>query len=131
LPNGENQLTVIPEGRNYEMFGWLLPAIDRPTLSRTYPNFLFSDLAYEVDTNTHGEPRAFVQTGQYEAMMPASIYPQHLMKAIMIQDFEKMEGLGLLELSEEDVALCEFTCTSKQPLQQILREGLDLMREQG
>lgn len=127
----DNQITVIPEGRNYEMFGWLLPAADRPTVSRTYPNFLFGDLAYEVDTNTHGEPRAFVQTGQYESVLPASIYPQHLMKAIMIQDFEKMEGLGLLELSEEDIALCEFVCTSKQPLQKILRQGLDLMREQG
>lgn len=127
----DNQITVIPEGRNHEMFGWLLPAMDRPTTSRTYPNFLFGDLAYEIDTNTHGEPRAFVQTGQYESMMPADIYPQHLMKAIMIEDFEKMEGLGLLELSEEDIALCEFACTSKQPLQKILRQGLDLMREQG
>jgi Na+-transporting NADH:ubiquinone oxidoreductase subunit A len=126
-----SQITIIPEGRNYDMFGWLLPAIDRPTISKTYPNFLFPSLSYEVDTNTHGEPRAFVQTGQYEAMLPANIYPQHLMKAIMIQDFEKMEGLGIHELSEEDVALCEFACTSKMPLQRILREGLDLMREQG
>ena len=126
-----NQITIIPEGRNFEMFGWLLPAIDRPTISRTYPNFLFSDLKYDVDTNTHGERRAFVQTGQYESMMPADIYPQHLMKAIIINDFEKMEGLGLYELTEEDVALCEFACTSKQPLQKILREGLETMREQG
>ncbi len=126
----DNQITIIPEGRDYEMFGWLLPAVDRPTVSRTYPNFLFPNLSYEVDTNTHGEPRAFVKTGEYEALMPADIYPQHLMKAIMIEDYEKMEGLGLLELSEEDVALCEFACTSKQPLQKILREGLDLMRDQ-
>lgn len=70
-------------------------------------------------------------TGQYESVLPMDIYPQHLMKSIIVNDFEKMEGLGIYELSEEDVALCEFVCTSKQPLQKILREGLDVMREQG
>jgi Na+-transporting NADH:ubiquinone oxidoreductase subunit A len=38
--------------------------------------------------------------------------------------------LGIKELSEEDIALCEFVCTSKQPLQHILREGLDAMLAQ-
>ena len=70
-------------------------------------------------------------TGQYERMLPMDIYPQHLMKAILIRDFEKMEGLGIYELVEEDVALCEFACTSKQPLQHILRSGLNVMLEQG
>ena len=59
------------------------------------------------------------------------IFPQHLFKAIITSDFERMEGLGIYELSEEDVALCEFGCTSKMPLQEILRDGLELMREQG
>jgi Na+-transporting NADH:ubiquinone oxidoreductase subunit A len=58
------------------------------------------------------------------------IYPQHLMKAIMTGDFELMEGLGIHEMTEEDIALCEFTCTSKMPLQKILRDGLEMMREQ-
>jgi len=84
-----------------------------------------------VDTNTHGEKRAFVVTGQYESVLPMDIYPQHLMKAILVNDYERMEGLGLRELVEEDVALCEFVCTSKQPLQQILRRGLDMLQEQG
>jgi len=59
------------------------------------------------------------------------LYPQHLLKAIMTGDFEQMEGLGIYELSEEDLALCEFVCTSKMPVQEILRGGLDMMREQG
>ena len=58
------------------------------------------------------------------------IYPMHLMKAILTNDFERIEGLGIYELSEEDVALCEFVCTSKQPLQEILRDGLELMHGQ-
>jgi Na+-transporting NADH:ubiquinone oxidoreductase subunit A len=126
----EDQITVIKEGDNYELFGWLLPIKPRPSVSGTFPNFLFKKHKFDVDTNTHGEKRAFVVTGQYEDVLPMDIYPQHLMKAIMANDFEKMEGLGINELSEEDVALCEFVCTSKIPVQQILREGLESMREQ-
>lgn len=127
----DDQVTVIAEGNYYEMFGWLVPSALRPTVSKTYPNFLFPDLKFKADTNTHGEKRAFVVTGQYESVLPMDILPQHLMKAIIINDFERMEGLGIYELAEEDIALCEFACTSKQPLQQILRQGLDTVREQG
>jgi len=42
-----------------------------------------------------------------------------------------MEGLGIYEVVEEDLALCEFVCTSKFDVQDTLREGLDYMREQG
>ncbi len=126
-----DQLTSLEEGDYYEMFGWLVPTKPKVSLSRTFPGFLFPDVKVKADTNTHGEKRAFVVTGQYEQVLPMDIYPQHLMKSIIINDFEKMEGLGIYELAEEDVALCEFVCTSKQPLQQILRQGLDLMREQG
>lgn len=126
----DDQVSAIEEGDYYEMFGWLLPITPRPSISKTFPNFLFPDLKFKADTNTHGEKRAFVMTGQYEKVLPMDIYPQHLMKAILFNDFEQMEGLGIYELSEEDVALCEFVCTSKQPLQQILRRGLDTVREQ-
>ncbi|MEM8910004.1 MAG: Na(+)-translocating NADH-quinone reductase subunit A, partial [Bacteroidota bacterium] len=126
----DDQITVLEEGDEYELFGWLLPLSPRPSISKTFPNGLFADLKFKANTNTHGEKRAFVVTGQYESMLPMDIYPQHLMKSILVNDYERMEGLGIYELSEEDVALCEFACTSKQPLQQILRTGLDMIREQ-
>jgi Na+-transporting NADH:ubiquinone oxidoreductase subunit A len=127
----DDQVSVIEEGDFYELFGWLVPIDLRPTISNTFPNFLFPDVKFRANTNTHGEKRAFVVTNDYEQVMPMDIYPQHIMKAILVNDIERMEGLGIHELVEEDVALCEFVCVSKQPLQQILREGLDLMREQG
>lgn len=127
----DDQLTVVLEGDYYEPFGWLLPLSLRPSVSRTFPNFLFPNHQFRADTNTHGERRAFVMTGEYEEVLPMDILPQHLMKAILANDFERMEGLGIYELIEEDIALCEFVCTSKQPLQSILREGLETMREQG
>ncbi|GAB5552312.1 MAG: Na(+)-translocating NADH-quinone reductase subunit A [Saprospiraceae bacterium] len=127
----DDQVTVLEEGDDYEMFGWLLPIKPRPSVSGTFPTKLFSNLSFKADTNTHGEKRAFVVTGLYEKMLPMDVYVQHLMKAILVNDLERMEGLGIYEVVEEDVALCEFACVSKQPLQAILRDGLDKMRIEG
>lgn len=126
----DDQITVVREGNEYEMFGWLLPITPRPSVSKTFPNFLYLDHKFEAETNTHGEKRAFVLSGLYEEVLPMDIYPMHLMKSILNKDIEKMEGLGVTELTEEDIALCEFVCVSKTPMQQILREGLELMNEQ-
>lgn len=126
----ENKLTIIEEGDYYEMFGWLLPIKPRPSISNTFITKFIPDLKFSADTNTHGENRAFVVTGQYEKVLPMDILPQILMKSILTENYEKMVGLGILELVEEDIALCEFVCTSKQPLQQILRKGLDFVKEQ-
>jgi Na+-transporting NADH:ubiquinone oxidoreductase subunit A len=125
----DDQVTVLVEGNDYELFGWLLPIAPRPSISGTIPSY-GKDHKFEANTNTHGEKRAFVVTGQYESVLPMDIYPQHLLKAIMTNDIEKMEGLGLTELTEEDVALCEFVCTSKNQIQSILREGLEVLKEQ-
>jgi Na+-transporting NADH:ubiquinone oxidoreductase subunit A len=127
----DDQVTVVAEGDQYEMFGWLLPDMSSPSVSKALPGSRFPDISFRANTNMKGEKRAFVVTGQYESVLPMDIYPQHLMKAILTNDYEKMEGLGIHELVEEDVALCEFACTSKQPLQQILRQGLDMVQEQG
>lgn len=122
-----NQVTVLEEGNEAEIFGWLLPLKPRASVSATIPTLG----EFAATTNTHGEKRAFVVNNVYEQVMPMDIYTQQLMKAIMVNDFEAMEGLGIYELVEEDVALAEFTCVSKQPLQHILRDGLTTMMEQG
>lgn len=126
----DDQITTIMEGDYHEILGWLLPQKGHPTISRTFPGGFFPDAEYQADTNTNGELRAFVMSGEYESVLPMDILPQYLFRAIEANDIEKMEGLGLLELSEEDVALCEYVCTSKQPLQSMLRKGLDVLREQ-
>ncbi len=123
----KNQVTVLEEGNEAEIFGWLLPLKPRASVSATIPTLG----EFAATTNTHGEKRAFVVNNVYEQVMPMDIYTQQLMKAIMVNDFEAMEGLGIYELVEEDVALAEFACVSKQPLQNILRDGLTTMMEQG
>ncbi|MCE2790176.1 MAG: Na(+)-translocating NADH-quinone reductase subunit A [Saprospiraceae bacterium] len=124
-----DQVTVLKEGNDYELFGWLLPLSPRPSVSGTIPSY-GSDHKFEANTNTHGEKRAFVVSGLYETVLPMDIYPMHLMKAITSQNLDKMEGLGLAELTEEDVALCEFVCPSKNPMQAMLRQGLEYLHEQ-
>lgn len=124
-------VSVIEEGDKYEAFGWIMPSYPRPTVSPTFLSHFFNGEPLEVNTNTHGERRPFVVTGLYEELLPMDIYPMLLLKAIIVEDFEQMEGLGIYEIDEEDLALCEFACPSKTPIQEIVRKGLDLVRAEG
>jgi Na+-transporting NADH:ubiquinone oxidoreductase subunit A len=124
------QVTVIPEGDYYEFLGWALPGFNKFSVSRTFPSFLFRSKKYKLDTNMHGGERAYVMTGQFEKVFPMDIYPLQLIKAILVEDIDLMENLGIYEVDEEDFALCEFIDTSKTNIQAIVRRGLDLMRKE-
>ncbi|WP_299105107.1 Na(+)-translocating NADH-quinone reductase subunit A [uncultured Tenacibaculum sp.] len=127
----ENIVTAIPEGNDYEFFGWNKPIFDKVSTSRAFTfSWLNPKKKYDLNTNTNGEHRAFVVTGSYEEVFPLDIYPMQLLKACMYKDLDEMEGLGAYEVAPEDFALTEFICVSKQPHQKIIREGLDLMREE-
>ena len=126
----DSQVSVIPEGDDYEFMGWIAPGTNKFSASRTFLSWLCCKKEYTLDTNTHGEERAIVVSGEMEKVLPMDIYPEHLFKAILAQDIDKMIDLGIYEVVEEDVALCEFVCTSKLPLQRILRNGLKLMQEE-
>tara|TARA_Y100001968_G_C19438752_1_gene761323 strand:+ start:1553 stop:2899 length:1347 start_codon:yes stop_codon:yes gene_type:complete len=124
------QISVIPEGNYSEFLGWLLPGFHKYSLSRTFFSWLSTKKEYELNSNTHGEERAYVVTGQYESYMPIDIFPVHLVKAILIEDIELMENLGIYEVDPEDFALCEYACTSKIPVQSIIRRGLDIIKKE-
>ncbi len=126
----DTQLSVIPEGNHEEFFGWLSPGLSKFSLSRTFLSWLMPGKEYFLNTNLHGEERAFVMTGQYEKVFPFNIYPVQLLKAILIGDVELMENLGIYEVAPEDFALCEFACTSKINVQEIVRQGLDLIQKE-
>ncbi|TRZ41396.1 Na(+)-translocating NADH-quinone reductase subunit A [Robertkochia solimangrovi] len=124
----DNTVTLIPEGKNFRMFGWM-PFIDNhiPSMSKTSLSFLFPNKKYEVDTNLNGEVRALVVTGEMEKVMPIDVYPMQLLKECLAQNIEKMENLGIYEVAPEDFALIDYTNTSKIEAQSIVREALDLM----
>lgn len=127
----DNQITAIPEGDDYEFFGWNKPVFDKVSTSRALTfSWLTPNKKYDLNTNTNGEHRAFVVTGSYEEVFPLDVYPMQLLKAFMYKDLDEMEALGGYEVAPEDFALTEFICVSKQPHQKIIREGLDLMREE-
>lgn len=125
-----NQLTVIPEGDHYEFLGWAVPGFNKFSASKLFPSFLCPSKHYTLDTNYHGEGRAFVVTGQYEKVFPMDIYPVYLLKAVLAGDIDRMEQLGIYEVAPEDMALCEFVCTSKTPVQSILSSGIELMMKE-
>jgi Na+-transporting NADH:ubiquinone oxidoreductase subunit A len=123
----DSQITVIPEGDNYEFLGWAKPRLDKFSMSHSYFSWLTPGKIYRPDANLNGEERAYVVTGQYDKVVPMDILPVHLIKAIIADDIDKMEQLGIYEIIEEDFALCEFVCTSKIEVQKIIRDGINLM----
>lgn len=124
-----NQLTVIPEGDYYEFLAWALPTT-RVSYHRALGllSFLSPKKEHVMDTNARGEERAFVQTGVFESVTPMDILPVYLLKAIMAEDFDEMEELGIYEIIEEDLALCEFVDVSKHPVQELVRKGIELIQ---
>lgn len=121
------QVSVIPEGNTHEFLGWALPGFGKFSMSRSYFSWLCRKKQYRLDANMHGGHRAIVISGQYDKVLPMDVLPEQLFKAILTDDIDKMEQLGIYEVVEEDVALCEFVCTSKMEIQSILRSGINVM----
>lgn len=126
----DSQVTVIAEGTEPTFMGWLAPGFGRHSLSRAYFSWLTPNKEYALNTNTNGGVRAFVFTGVYEKVLPMDIYPMQLLKAILAEDIDKMEQLGIYEVVPEDFALCEYVCPSKIEIQSIIRQGLDTIRKE-
>ncbi|MDB4091152.1 Na(+)-translocating NADH-quinone reductase subunit A [Crocinitomicaceae bacterium] len=128
-----NQITVIPEGDDLKFVlteGWLGLGFDKFSNSRLFPTFLNSKKKFTLDTNTNGEERAFVMTGEMEKVFPFDIMPMHIAKAAITDNIDGMENLGIYEVIPEDFALCEYVCTTKINIQDKIRKGLDLINEE-
>ncbi len=126
----DHMISVIPEGNHYEFAGWAMPGLNKFSFSRTFFSWLRPGHQYKLDTNLNGGRRAFVLTGQFEQVLPMNIYPLQLIKACIIEDLESMENLGIYEVDPEDFALCEYIDTSKTEIQEIIRNGQELIRRE-
>lgn len=127
-----SQVTIIPEGDDCnEFLGWATPGCGKFSVSRTFGSWLFGKgKKYNIDARLRGGERGIIMSGEYDRVFPMDIYPEFLLKSVIAFDIDKMENLGIYEVAPEDFALCEFVDTSKLPVQQIIRNGLDaLMKE--
>lgn len=124
------QITVIAEGDDVDEFmGWASQAPSKLSAGRTFPLSFFRNL-FRPDARLNGGRRAMIMSGEYDRMIPMDIMPEYLIKAILAKDIDRMEQLGIYEVAPEDFALAEFADTSKLPLQQIVRDGLDYVRKE-
>ena len=140
----DDLLSILPEGDYYDFMGWLMPGVRKFSFSRTFisgfmPKSTFKPMGIELprfeslwkfDTNTHGDERPLVFTGNFERVFPFDIYPTQLIKACIVGDIDLMENLGIYEVEPEDFALCEFIDTSKTNIQAIIREALEQLRKE-
>ena len=140
----DNLVSILPEGDYFDFMGWLMPGFKKYSYSRTFlsgflPKNSFKPFGIRIprfssfwkfDTNTHGDERPLVFTGNFERVFPFDIYPTQLLKACIIGDIELMEQLGIYEMEPEDFALCEFIDVSKTEIQRIIREALETLRKE-
>ena len=128
----QSEITVIPEGDHAdEIFGWIMPRFKQFSVSRSYFSWLFPKKdGYVLDARVKGGERHMIMSGEYDKVLPMDIYGEFLIKAIIAQDIDKMEALGIYEVSPEDFALAEFVDSSKLELQKIVREGLNMLRKE-
>ena len=127
-----SEVVAMSEGDDVdEMAGWIMPRFNQFSTSRSYFSWLFGKKKeYDLDARIKGGKRNIIMSGEYDSVLPMDIYGEYLIKAIITGNIDKQEQLGIYEVSPEDFALAEFVDSSKQPLQQIVRNGLNTLRKE-
>jgi NADH:ubiquinone oxidoreductase, Na(+)-translocating, A subunit len=125
------QVSVLREGNEKELFGWLAPGKNRFSVTRAYLGHLFKGQLFNLTTSTNGSDRSMVPIGNYERVMPLDIEPTMLLRDICAGDTDSMQQLGALELDPEDLALCTFVCPGKYEFGPMLRESLEKIEKEG
>ncbi|MFV0576154.1 MAG: Na(+)-translocating NADH-quinone reductase subunit A [Vibrio sp.] len=126
-----NQVSVLHEGREKEFLGWAMPGANKFSVTRSFLSHLFSGRVFNMTTSLNGSDRAMVPLGNYERVMPLDIEPTLLLRDLCAGDTDSAQRLGVLELDEEDLALCTFVCPGKYEYGELLRECLDTIEKEG
>lgn len=131
LGRWDTQVSALAEGRERELLGWLAPGSDKFSVLNTFLGKLSPGKKFPMTTSTNGSDRAIVPVGAYERVFPIDILPTFLMRSLAVGDVERAEELGVLELDEEDVALCSFVCPGKIDYGVHLRDVLTQIEKDG
>ena len=127
----DTTISVVPNSNEREFLGLLKPGNEQSRYSVTNAFISQNKSNFNFTTQQSGSLRPMVPINAWENMLPMDIYPNALYRSILAEDFEEMEGLGLLECDEEDFALCSFVCPSKIDVGSVIRHGLNLMKDDG
>ncbi len=126
------QVTALFEGRERYFLGWLAPGLDKFSIVPTFLSKLLGvKRDFALNTSTNGSHRAMVPIGCYERVFPLDILPTFLLRALAVDDVERAEALGVLELAEEDLALCTVVCPGKEDWGAALRRNLTTIELEG
>ncbi|EMH6518093.1 Na(+)-translocating NADH-quinone reductase subunit A [Raoultella planticola] len=125
------QVSVVKEGREKELFGWVMPGKDKFSITRTTLGHFLKHKLFSFSTDTNGGERAMVPIGNYERVMPLDILPTHLLRDLLAGDTDSAQALGCLELDEEDLALCTYVCPAKYEYGPLLRDVLTRIEQEG
>jgi Na+-transporting NADH:ubiquinone oxidoreductase subunit A len=125
------QVSVLPEERERRFLGWLTPGADRHSIFPIYLSKFTGEKRVRFSTTTNGSPRAMVPIGTYESVVPLDILPTQLLRSILVGDLETAISLGCLEIDEEDLALCTYTCPAKYDYGPVLRGILETIEKEG
>jgi len=125
------QVSVVLEGREKELFGWVLPGAEKYSGTRTPLGHFLRRKLFNFSTSTNGGERAMVPIGNYERVMPLDILPTVLLRDLLAGDTDGAQALGCLELDEEDLALCTYVCPGKYEYGPVLREVLTRIEQEG
>lgn len=125
------QVSVVKEGREKELFGWVMPGKEKFSITRTTLGHFLRNKLFNFSTDTNGGERAMVPIGNYERVMPLDILPTVLLRDLLAGDTDGAQALGCLELDEEDLALCTYVCPGKYEYGPVLREVLTRIEQEG
>lgn len=125
------QVSVLKEGREKELLGWVAPGRDKFSITRTTLGHFLKKKLFNLSTDTHGGERAMVPIGNYERVMPLDILPTMLLRDLLAGDTDSAQALGCLELDEEDLALCTYVCPGKYEYGPVLRRVLTQIEQEG
>lgn len=126
-----NQVSILREGREKELFGWIKPGVNQHSVTRAYLGHLSPKKLFGMTTTTNGSDRSMVPIGNYERIMPLDILPTLLLRDMISGDTDGAQSLGCLELDEEDLALCTYVCPGKYNYGPILRDCLEQIEKEG
>lgn len=126
-----NQVSVLLEGRERQMMHYLRAGVEKHSIMNVFLSKLTGKKSFDMSTTTNGSDRTMLPLGNFERLMPLDILPTQLLRALVVNDTEQAQKLGALELDDEDLALCTYSCSGKFEYGPILRDCLTLIEKEG